>query len=1038
MLRIQLLGQSRIDYDGAPQHIRAKSLALLIYVLHQRRVSRDEIDHLFAVNTPKNWWDILEPLGDLKATLRTRGKQVEFLPPDGYWCDLEEFIRLTDNVSAQTVDGLLAAFDLYGGELSLKKPQFTHQELLDWLEAFRRELARRYVELCERLEKDLASQREAEKLLYVIERVKNPSQRRQKEHRLLRLHLLGILGRDEDVEREARQMERVALPEEQAHIRTVLEKIRQREGNPFLVHDLWQAVVRSDLHCPTPAKPAVLRSGARLTYVGRPELDALRQVVEQPRPAGQQPRIVVLVGMGGVGKSTLVRQLALQDGDRLFRNGVLWGNLDADTDETSILRDWVGRLSQGSNPSVSLDDRIKDLTSACERLVVIEDDGAYSRDTQFYLPEHLDKVMIKIRRLLPVGASNTVIITTRNRAIYERLCQDRLHDASENVTLAQINSVDDSVGVNIACRYANFAISIEEARPLVGALEGLPLALEMAGRYINQQLMRHAEGTRVTAYLERFYAKRALLVDVLPVTATLDISRDALTRRLRDMFDELAVFDTRPFDARAAAAVWETTPDQAERNLDKLAMLSLVGHEDGRWRLHAVVARFALEYLENSDRYPIARRHMIDYYLVLPETDTPLRELLPERAALEHCLEAAFESRLYADFMSCVERSHRLWTSQGFYDTARAMYRAAAEAAAALGDRPRQAHFLALASETLLEQGGADEYAQAARWIAEAEGLLTDADLTARFWVQRAKVRWALQTQDTQIRMRDELAKLDTMMEEVADALSPELQISYIEARSWIMDQMFSEGRQREPETIELLLELTVHLIDQISKFPGGYVRDVNLIRCLSKQNGVLLWTLKRFHDTPQRLEANFMRASALCEQIGEYAELAPLLNYHIIFARNSGDLERALELSSQCEQMNRTMGDYRGLSRTLRSQSIIYERKELWEQAYAKARECSNLYKRLGLNAIQFGSYIKVLTAQGHYAHASGNKDWAVAAWEEVLSADEKLLRSVQEEYQLCQLYLNIVNLMEHGEVDQAVKLNSQLDSSKQLLINF
>jgi DNA-binding SARP family transcriptional activator len=1048
MLQIQLFGTVSITYHGEKITLRPKPLALLLFVMLNRQVDTATLDEHIAVPSSKNWYDIRETLGALKELVSAKYHDpIAFLPPQNFWCDVQAFMHRTENIPAQKTAALLEAFDLYGGELKIRKSPYTTDKFHEWIDALSQRLTRRYLEVCDRLEKDYVAQRDAEKLLYVIDRMKNPSQRRQKEHRILRLRLLGILGRYEEAEQAARQMERIAFPEEQAQLEAVRQKISQHDQHPNLGSELWQEIIRSDLHCPTPSKPDVLRREKNDRYVGRPELEQLRQAVEQPRQNNPLPRIIVVVGMGGVGKSTLVRQLAMQDGDRLFHNGVLWGNLDGSSDETSILRDWISRLSQGNNPSVTLEERLRDLTTACTRLIVIEDDGIYERrqvsagdddDDQpapkvYLLPKDTEKVVAKIRRLLPVGGGNTVIITTRNWAIF-----DHLQQSEAEVVPVQIRTVDETVGMNIVRKYAGTLLLPEESRALVKTLEGLPLALEMAATYIWQALGKEKDGTRVAEYLRRFEEKRSQLGDLLPkVDVTLDVSRDLLSKRLRDLFDELAVFGTRPFDARAAAAVWDCDLDTAETNLAKLVTLSLVQAEDQRCRLHAIVARFALEYLEDSDRYEATRRRMLNYYLALPQLDTPVPVLLPERLALEYCLDQAFEDGLYLDFMSCVERSHRLWTSQGFYTRARDLYFKASQAAAALDDLPRQAYFLALASETLLEQGGADEYAQAAAWIADAESLLTEADLTAQFYVQRAKVRWALETQDESVSMREELAKLDTIMEGLSDRASADLQIAYMEARAWSVSQMFYEGRQNEEKVVDDLLTLTSELLEQLSTFQDSYLRNINVVRCLARQNGLLIWALERYPNAPVWMEANYQRARQLCQVLNEYAELSPLLNYYVIFAIITRQFNRGLYFALECEQINRQVGDRKGLARTLRSQSRLYEMIEAWEEAYKKTQECASMLEMYGLQTSEADLYVEALVASGRYAANICWFDKAIAAWEKAYHFRLVPPPEYPDQRTLIEKRLEIVRAAQDGDIDLALYLNSQLEANKRLKLD-
>lgn len=1042
MLKIQLLGQPKIEFKGTPVAAAHKQVVLLAYIGLEGEVPRTELETLFFSGAKGGLSDTLRPLPkEVQDCISWKNQEfVTFADHAEVWIDGKHFLEKVGRLAQQSPDELWEAFHLYQGDFTLALPRFTTSELEDWLEEKRRKFKALYNELLLHLQKTAIEQRDATILLQVMEHATkiDGTAKQDKTKLMLRLRLLGILGRYTEVEDLYKGYEKAFLPTAEDSVAAVRRKILFNQQDPSLEHDLWSAIIRSEQFCPTPNEPIELKSSRELEFVTRPEFAQVQKLAQtlltDERTA---PRIIVLAGMGGVGKTALVRELARRrKSSGLFPNGVLWGSLGKEGREQTILSNWVFQLSKGVASNLSFSERFQELTAACERLFVIEDEGnpldrpedtnkQYLNEPITQLPEGLDTIVQKMARLVPSGSSNTVIITTRNKAIGLSL-QQVYHYA--DVHVIEMNPVEMPVALRILRHYAA-TLNRGDEEALVHALEGLPLALELAGKYIREQKKSIAD------YLNLFKDTSRQIHYLLPkINSVFEISRRALMKRLRDRFDELAVFSTRSFDVQAAAAVWDDPQlELVSQQLESLAALSLVQVEGERYRLHALLSRFALEYLEDKPQFEAIHQRMHHYYLTLPKANTPIAILLPERDSLEYALDTAYAQGLYADYINCVENMRRFWFSQGLYDVAREAYLNAAEAAARLDDRQKQAYFLILAAETLLEQGGDEAYQQARAYIDQGEKLLDTADLVGRFYVHQARARLALEMQQEGFLMRDELGHLDDLMEELYETAPPDIKLRYIDARLWSVSQAFYDGWQAKPENIDMLVDLTAQMLQQIDTLVDtddtdyAYERALSRIKGLGKQNGVLLWAVRRKPELAELIEANYQQIRQLCDEIGEYAELAPVLNYHIIFLRSRGEINRALELAYECEQLGRNMGDIKVLTRTLFTQSTLYELRKAWENAYEKALECIQVLQERGLYLAEKEFYNQVLLQAGFCAAALCHFDEAITTWE-TIAADNP------PQPDLLKKYFEIVRLVLMGDPHTAIELNNTFSEWERL----
>ncbi|MFQ5434339.1 MAG: BTAD domain-containing putative transcriptional regulator, partial [Anaerolineae bacterium] len=310
-------------------------------------------------------------------------------------------------------------------------------------------------------------------------------------------------------------------------------------------------------------------------FVGRDAIiAALRQQLTQPNG----PHIMALVGMGGVGKSTLANQMAhtLRDD---FPDGVLWADAVAG-EPLDILNSWGKAYGYDFSGLADLKNRaaaVRGLLAEKKTLVVLDDVVGLAR----------------IRPLIPSGSGCAVLVTTRNLDVATAL-------NAHEILLGELSAEDGVKLLATMLGAARIAAEPEAAAEICALLQNLPLAVEIIGQRLRSRRRRKLAdmANRLRAIEQRL----GLEISDRVVRASFEVSWDALDGRSRRIFALLGVFGGRPFTAPALAHVADLNVYDAEDYLYSLTALSLL-REDGaeQFRQHALLADFAREKLEGSE-----------------------------------------------------------------------------------------------------------------------------------------------------------------------------------------------------------------------------------------------------------------------------------------------------------------------------------------------------------------------------------------------------------------------------------------------------
>jgi hypothetical protein len=296
-------------------------------------------------------------------------------------------------------------------------------------------------------------------------------------------------------------------------------------------------------------------------------------------------------GWPGVGKTTLAAALAHDpDINQRYTDGVLWASLGQTPSLFAELASWGRALGVPDlNQARTIEEASNLLRGLMrnKRYLLIVDD--------VWAAQHAEPFRVG-------GPGCVLLITTRLPEVANRLAVPS--------AIYELQVLTDEAALNLLHELAPDVVAShsEESLTLVQELEGLPLALQVAGKLLHEEvsfgfgvielLNEIREGVRLLE--SQAPADRAEInEDTIPTVAVLlQKSTDRLDEVTLECFAYLGAFAPKPatFDTAAMQSVWQV--DDAKPTIRILVNRGLLEpFGDGRFWMHALLVKHARSFL---------------------------------------------------------------------------------------------------------------------------------------------------------------------------------------------------------------------------------------------------------------------------------------------------------------------------------------------------------------------------------------------------------------------------------------------------------
>ncbi|QPC83679.1 hypothetical protein G4Y79_04665 [Phototrophicus methaneseepsis] len=578
-IQIFLFGAPQIKQGGDTLHInRRKAMALLAYLaIAESPVSRTALAVLLSpdLDSARSNAELRRALATLKeiglgSTLICTRDTVALTHSPDIWVDAQQFDYLFKQ--PWNTDILQAVIDLYQDDLMSGFFLRGSDAFYDWQFAQQQMYQQKFIAALEKLVQLYIQRQDYEAAIPILERWLIIDSFDEHAHRQA-MQLYTLIGQPLTAQRiyenyaSRLQAEMGTLPERETV--QLYEDIKEERG---LVPYLNATPIVGKL----PPVPSLV--------LGREEAIADLKRMLAISEAGP----IVIQGWPGIGKTTLSAMLAHDpEIHAAFPDGVLWVSLGEYPNILAELKTWADAVG------LSLNEDKFTVEEVCARLTALLKD----KKMLFIMDD-----VWNVSDFTPfqVGGSHSAV-----------LASSRANDVARTITVSPeriyklpILTEDQSLDLLKVLAHEVVEQNHDAVCELIRDLEGLPLALQVAGRLlwaeqsmgwgVEDLLVELREGARLLE--ARTPADRAEFVQETPTTVTVLLRRstDRLDPEARQYFALLGVFAPKPatFDLAALEAVWDIAdPKPIIRVLVNRGLMEPLG--SGDFQIHALLVAHA-------------------------------------------------------------------------------------------------------------------------------------------------------------------------------------------------------------------------------------------------------------------------------------------------------------------------------------------------------------------------------------------------------------------------------------------------------------
>jgi tetratricopeptide (TPR) repeat protein len=697
------------------------------------------------------------------------------------------------------------------------------------------------------------------------------------------------------------------------------------------------------------------------TLVGR---DALLAELRHRLLESQDMSLTALQGLPGVGKTTLAIELAHDLEIRArFHDGVLWVGLGRQPDVLALLGGWAAALKVPTEDiarHTSLAERVRAIHTAIgtRHMLLVIDDAWQIGDALAF----------------KVGGPNCAhLVTTRLASIAIDFAGER------TTTVRELNATE---GVSLLAQLAPRVVNAEpeEARALVQAVGGLPLALILMGGHLRRQ--SHGAQTRrlyqALAQLQETEARlrlaqpqspleqqHSLMSDgLLSLQASIGLSDAALDTVARQALRDLSLFPPKPntFSEAAALAVANMPAETLDRLVDH-GLVECVGGD--RYTLHQTIADYARAAAAESAVEAKAAARLVAYFVQYVGAHADDYKVLDlELSNLQAALQIACERQMDTALIQGANALFPFLVAQGLYVLAERYLHQAHQAALTLGSPPELVVVLHSRGIIAVKRG---QYAEAEGYFDESLALAQAAQL-------RREAAESLRNLGLVSEHRGDYARALGYLEQALHAFRE-------------IDDRYGENQ-------------TLNNLGIVSADQGDYTRATRYF-----QDALRFWRESGDRHREDLVLSNlgaiyyyqsdFVNAAAYCEQslrikqeMGDRAGEGQPLFYFGKIAQACGDYRKAKAYGEQALTICREIGDRHGEGEGLAFLALVCHQLGDDQTAWEHSRQAQRIMEAVGDRDGQGTT----LTCLGRVAEGLGNMDVAATAYRQALDLRQSL----------------------------------------------